>query len=589
MKRRALFYLCTALPLLLLGTLVYLYGVDVPVNDQWSLVEDLAKFYSGDWTFDDLRRSHGGHRLLVPRLVLVPLAHWTALNTRVEMALSIVLAAGVFLTLALAARELGHATGDADRSWIVPLIAVAVFSPSQWENWLMGLQMHFFLAILCAVAGFRLLAPPGLSWARFLGAVVLGLVANLTQGSGLVYWLVGAPLVWVNRREGMKGLLQLSVWVSVAVVVIALYLQHYPGDSRLGPYPSFAFEHPLRLVYFILALLGAPLASFTGTAWPRDLVAAASAGSVGLILYCGTTWFLLRRRLVDLRALLYPLSCGLFALGVAVQIGLSRASFGLAPAMASRYLTVTAIFWVGLVMLLDQASQPLSSSDVRGAAMQRLQRFSILVIAGSMIAGSLQSISVFRARYHHLMPARAELMRAEDDDLLRHLHPEVHHVHNGMGILRQRRLSVFREMDELVAPPAQLKKLKSSGQIISVKSSLGEIAAGGEGVLQVSVTNPTMEPWPSAGDELGHHAVKLSYHWFHADGKMAVFNGRRSLLPRDVGPGETMEIEAGIEAPELPGRYLLRLTMLQEGVKWFDHENGMPTDLRVVVRPSFGR
>jgi hypothetical protein len=43
----------------------------------------------------------------------------------------------------------------------------------------------------------------------------------------------------------------------------------------------------------------------------------------------------------------------------------------------------------------------------------------------------------------------------------------------------------------------------------------------------------------------------------------------RSALFRDLNPGEQTELELVVNAPKMPGTYILELDMLQEGVSWF--------------------
>lgn len=48
--------------------------------------------------------------------------------------------------------------------------------------------------------------------------------------------------------------------------------------------------------------------------------------------------------------------------------------------------------------------------------------------------------------------------------------------------------------------------------------------------------------------------------WYHAG----------AYLPRDVAPGEAVEIEIAMRAPEAPGQYLLQFDMVSEHLAWFE-------------------
>jgi len=79
--------------------------------------------------------------------------------------------------------------------------------------------------------------------------------------------------------------------------------------------------------------------------------------------------------------------------------------------------------------------------------------------------------------------------------------------------------------------------------------------------------------------------VEICYRWFDGDGN-AVGAGTwlHTQLPRIVPPGGTIVVEAMIAPPPEPGEFTLRLTLLQEGVWWFDdldEKNGVTGRVRI--------
>jgi hypothetical protein len=85
--------------------------------------------------------------------------------------------------------------------------------------------------------------------------------------------------------------------------------------------------------------------------------------------------------------------------------------------------------------------------------------------------------------------------------------------------------------------------------------------------LAVKITNHSAQPWESVGP----NPVMLSYHWLDEDWRMVVFDGLRSALPRGgVAPGETRDGWVRVQCPAPPGNYRLVLTLVREGVCWFD-------------------
>lgn len=101
---------------------------------------------------------------------------------------------------------------------------------------------------------------------------------------------------------------------------------------------------------------------------------------------------------------------------------------------------------------------------------------------------------------------------------------------------------------------------------------LAEIPAmppAADAVLNLAIANTGPVPWPA----FGKRAVLASYHWRGRDGSTIVFDGLRTSLPRDIIPGERIELPCFLRAPEVAGRMRLVLTLVQEGVAWFDDRN----------------
>ena len=185
-----------------------------------------------------------------------------------------------------------------------------------------------------------------------------------------------------------------------------------------------------------------------------------------------------------------------------------------------------------------------------------------------------------------LLPARAEMTRGEDVALLMRLHPEIQQVRYALPVLRQFHLSVFRDVEttrELAE--SRPKRLSHFGQILRPLFRVREVRPGQELKIPVRITNPTSEVWSANGDGTGTLAVHLSYHWVDFAGRVVVYDGSRTTLPRDLRPGETVSVDARVESPTTPGRYRLDFSMVQEGVAWFDAASGGASQLPVEVTP----
>jgi len=96
--------------------------------------------------------------------------------------------------------------------------------------------------------------------------------------------------------------------------------------------------------------------------------------------------------------------------------------------------------------------------------------------------------------------------------------------------------------------------------------------------IPVRIGNPTSEAWSSTGK----FPVTLGYKWIR-NGKMLPFEGQRALLRDVLEPGATVEVSAVAVAPQEPGEYTLRLSLVQEAVTWFVTAGAAPLDIPTTV------
>jgi hypothetical protein len=111
-----------------------------------------------------------------------------------------------------------------------------------------------------------------------------------------------------------------------------------------------------------------------------------------------------------------------------------------------------------------------------------------------------------------------------------------------------------------------------------------ELAAGDWVTVPVTLRNDGPMVWQASGAL----PVHVSYHWLSDDKKTAlVFEGARTPLPRDVGPGESVEVQATLLAPPKPGAYYLQWDLVHERVVWFSFKTGVASEAtRHVVEAS---
>jgi RHS repeat-associated protein len=79
--------------------------------------------------------------------------------------------------------------------------------------------------------------------------------------------------------------------------------------------------------------------------------------------------------------------------------------------------------------------------------------------------------------------------------------------------------------------------------------------------VPVTVANTGTVVWPAAGAK----PVKLTYHWEDLSGNTVVLDGLRTSLPYDLAPNDVLQLKAEIRPPDAPGKYKLRVDMMEEG------------------------
>lgn len=100
----------------------------------------------------------------------------------------------------------------------------------------------------------------------------------------------------------------------------------------------------------------------------------------------------------------------------------------------------------------------------------------------------------------------------------------------------------------------------------------------------IKITNPSQSLWPSYPDPFGLHVVRASYHWRDGStGSIVVYDGWRTSLPKNLPPGCSVTLIMKIEPPLKGGRYLLEISLVQEGDSWFEDQGAHTLKLPVTV------
>ncbi|MCA1635831.1 MAG: hypothetical protein LC802_19610 [Acidobacteria bacterium] len=96
--------------------------------------------------------------------------------------------------------------------------------------------------------------------------------------------------------------------------------------------------------------------------------------------------------------------------------------------------------------------------------------------------------------------------------------------------------------------------------------------AAEELTFRLRAENTGLARWPARGEPAADDrgAVHLGSHLLRDDEDEVAWDYARARLPRDIEPGEAVELAVMVRAPERPGRYVVEFDMLAEHVSWFE-------------------
>jgi SAM-dependent methyltransferase len=187
--------------------------------------------------------------------------------------------------------------------------------------------------------------------------------------------------------------------------------------------------------------------------------------------------------------------------------------------------------------------------------------------------------SAWRAR---AMQAAYELLVSVDDDLYRRsldLHAKHWAIYASRG-----GAPVERRPERVPGSAPEPPGLRVQGAFDAAYSDPdipGVMRTSQDITIDLTVRNSSWREWRS---EQTPHPILLSYHWLDARRGPVEYDGLRTPLPRPVPPGESCAVTMRVRTPAKPGRYVLEIDLVEEGVSWFSRAGTRP--LRSPVRVS---
>lgn len=314
----------------------------MPYRDSWDIVPLLQKLNNGTLGFTDLWAQHNEHRILFPNIVLLVLAKITHWYTPADIAASVIIGALGFLLIV----DLMKRSSNMNKKllYLCSILFVSsawYFSPIQWENWLWGWQLEWFMCITSAIASLYFIFRFSEKQKKrfFILALISSTITMYSLGSGSIIWLVGLGSLIALRNIDRK---YMYTWVATALLEIFFYYRSYvkPSDS---PSLKDGLEKPVFLLHYFLTALGRPF-----TANQKIALIAGVILFIFLIILIFTS-MKMHKSNKNILIVWY----GIIAYGVLglAATSFSRLGFGIGTAMNSKYTAFSLLIIVGMLGL----------------------------------------------------------------------------------------------------------------------------------------------------------------------------------------------------------------------------------------------
>jgi hypothetical protein len=347
------------------------------------MVPLFQKVDAGTLGFSDLWAQQNEHRILFPKAAEIGLGILTHWNIKAEIVTSIAVAVLGFTAIFLIIRR--TKIPEPARLLLLFMASLWFFSPVQWENWLWGWQLEWFMCMAAVLWAFYFLGiakPEDRISHPLILAALAAVFATYSLGSGMIIWIAGALVLWL-RGARMR---QYFFWGAVAICSIAVYYIGY--KSPVGHTPFTLFLHkPIDFMEAYLVYIGRPVSA--------EAIGAALVGVMVLILFGIALYLFHRHQLIKQYAVwIGVIFYAMFAGFVTIA---GRLGFGVSIGLSSRYTAFTVVLMIAvtclIVVLVSRPGLILDKKISQRAVLVVMGLLAVPAIAGSYYNG-LQGMRV---------------------------------------------------------------------------------------------------------------------------------------------------------------------------------------------------
>ncbi|MFN6463467.1 MAG: hypothetical protein RMZ41_016855 [Nostoc sp. DedVER02] len=283
LKKRNLVFL---LPLTIYGiwiVIIYLYGVNIPILDQWKVPgEQIESFFNNQLSFSILYKQHNESRKLIPNIISVVLAailnEW---NVKAEMIIGLhfafLMSLLIYLLLLLTNKSFYK------NIFFLIIYDFLLFSPSSFSRWLRGITIHRLIPDACLIVNaliFRSNINQNLkiSLYSFFCAV-----SQYSFSGGIVTWVVSLIFVISNNKISLNEKLKSTgSFILLFAISTIFYFRNYVHPyhhTKASEIVKYSWQD---IIAYFLAFMG----NILGNSYELDIF-------IGLVLFITFTLLLI--------------------------------------------------------------------------------------------------------------------------------------------------------------------------------------------------------------------------------------------------------------------------------------------------------
>jgi hypothetical protein len=443
--------------------------------DELVMMEEIRLFCEGKYSISYLWAPYWGHRMLIPRLLMVAgerFFHFS--NTPLAVASLIAQVLTTVLLVWVEWRMLRNGP-----RWLTIFVMAATahlaLSALQLETFLFGINVQFTEGLLGALASIVLSAvsirsPKTQLWMP-LAALSLALLGALSMGTGV---FIGPVILLVSF--GLRA--RPRVLAALALLGAAFSAAYFVGYTNPGHAMGFTglLLHPLGAIRITALVLGGPITD-------HSLGWGAACGYTGLLLAAvATIRLVLGRAPLEEAALTgFCVFLALYSLAFAFArfTPQSIAALGHNTMLTSHDFTVPFLFWGTLFALV--------AANHRGI-LSKASCVAVAVIVGYLTlhtAPSQLAVSMAWLEFHRTLDVAGAgmIMGATDPEYLFELMPEQKSLDYYRPYMKQHRLSFFA--DDRASWPGRELKTVFGDPIGGCRGSIDRTVPAGDGKFRL--------------------------------------------------------------------------------------------------------